>query len=376
MFRYSAEMIEFLRANKGSMTMRELTQKFNATFGQERSLNAIRRLCCSNGMGSKNRYSAEMIEFLRENKASMTMRELTKKFNDTFGQKKSCQAIHSVCFNQGLCPQKRYSAEMIEFLRENKVSMTMRELTQKFNDTFGQKRSVQAINSICFKNGLPPKIRYPDVVINFIKNNVSKMTYKELSDSLNERFNIGATEKGIGAFCFSHNMCNGRRKKKSEYFVFSDEMISFIKKHAQYMSRSKLTRLFNEHFGTDISVFILTHKCHKIGLTHIYPNVKEISSETIKKGHGYFIKTKDGWKPKQRILWAQKNGPIPPKCYVLFADGDNTNFDEDNLILVTGKEHVHLNRKKLRFSDADRTKAGLTIVKLLLEIEKRKEEVE
>ena len=199
MFRYSAEMIEFLRANKGSMTMRELTQKFNATFGQERSLNAIRRICCSNGMGSKNRYSAEMIEFLRENKASMTMRELTKKFNDTFGQKKSCQAIHSVCFNQGLCPQKRYSAEMIEFLRENKVSMTMRELTQKFNDTFGQKRSVQAINSICFKNGLPPKIRYPDVVINFIKNNVSKMTYKELSDSLNERFNIGATEKGIGS---------------------------------------------------------------------------------------------------------------------------------------------------------------------------------
>lgn len=321
------------------------------------------------------RYSAEMIEFLRANKGSMTMRELTQKFNATFGQKKSWQAIHSVCFNQGLCPQKRYSAEMIEFLRENKASMTMRELTQKFNDTFGQKRSVQAINSICFKNGLPPKIRYPDEVISFIKNNVSKMSYKDLADSLNERFNIGATKKGIQAFCFSHNMCNGRRKKKSEYFVFSDEMISFIKKHAQYMSRSKLTRLFNEHFGTDISVFILTHECHKIGLTHIYPNVKEISSETTKKGHGYFIKTKDGWKPKQRVLWAQKNGPIPPKCYVLFADGDNTNFDEDNLILVTGKEHVHLNKKKLRFSDADRTKAGLTIVKLLLEIEKRKEEM-
>lgn len=269
----------------------------------------------------------------------------------------------------------RYSAEMIEFLRANKGSMTMRELTQKFNDTFGQKRSVQAINSICFKNGLPPKIRYPDEVISFIKNNVSKMSYKDLADSLNERFNIGATKKGIQAFCFSHNMCNGRRKKRSEYFVFSDEMVSFITKHAQYMSRPQLTRLFNERFGTNISVFILTHECHKIGLTHIYPNIKEISSETTKKGHGYFIKTKDGWKPKQRVLWAQKNGPIPPKCYVLFADGDNTNFDEDNLILVTGKEHVHLNKKKLRFSDADRTKAGLTIVKLLLEIEKRKEEM-
>ena len=162
------------------------------------------------------RYSAEMIEFLRANKGSMTMRELTQKFNATFGQKKSWQAIHSVCFNQGLCPQKRYSAEMIEFLRDNKGSMTMSELTQKFNDTFGQKRSVQAINSICFKNGLPPKIRYPDEVISFIKNNVSKMSYKELSDSLNESFNIGATEKGKGSFCFSHNMCYGRRKKKSE----------------------------------------------------------------------------------------------------------------------------------------------------------------
>ena len=45
MFRYSAEMIEFLRANKGSMTMRELTQKFNDTFGQEKSLGAIHRVC-------------------------------------------------------------------------------------------------------------------------------------------------------------------------------------------------------------------------------------------------------------------------------------------------------------------------------------------
>lgn len=270
----------------------------------------------------------------------------------------------------------RYSAEMIEFLRANKGSMTMRELTQKFNDTFGQEKSLGAIHRVCFDNGICPKACYDtNELIAFIKKNILKMSYRTLTNAINKKFKLNKTVKQIRAFCVYHKIYNGKGKKKSEHFVFTSEMISFIKEHAQYMNRSKLTCLFNEHFDKNISLSILTNKCHKIGLTHIYPDAKEINSER-KTRDGYFIKTKDGWIPKQRFLWAQKNGPIPANCCVIFADGDNTNFDEDNLILVNRKEHFRLNKNKFRFNNPDYTKAGLNIVKLSLEVEKREKEVE
>ena len=184
----------------------------------------------------------------------------------------------------------------------------MRELTQKFNDTFGQEKSLGAIHRVCFGNGICPKACYNNELIAFIKKNISKMSYRALTDVINKKFKLNKTIKQIRAFCIYHRIYNGKGKKKSEHFVFTNEMIYFIKEHAQHMNRSKLTCLFNKHFGKNISLSILTNKCHKIGLTHIYPDTKEINSECKNKRDGYFIKTKDGWIPKQRFLWAQKMG--------------------------------------------------------------------
>lgn len=217
----------------------------------------------------------------------------------------------------------RYSAEMIEFLRANKGSMTMRELTQKFNATFGQEKSLGAIHRVCFDNGICPKACYNNELIAFIKKNISKMSYRALTDIINKKFKLNKTIKQIRAFCIYHKIYNGKGKKKSEHFVFTSEMISFIKEHAQYMNRSKLTCLFNKHFGKNISLSILTNKCHKIGLTHIYPDTKEINSECKNKRDGYFIKTKDGWIPKQRFLWAQKMG-LSQRIVVSFSQMETT----------------------------------------------------
>ena len=49
---------------------------------------------------------------------------------------------------------------------------------------------------------------------------------------------------------------------------------------------------------------------------------------------------------------------------VIFADGNQLNFDIDNLVLVSKGEHAQLNRLHYRFNDADLTKTGLNIVKL------------
>ena len=121
----------------------------------------------------------------------------------------------------------------------------------------------------------------------------------------------------------------------------------------------------------------MTSACFSRGHTGVSRNATLVATVNPPAlAGGVFKKTKDGWIPKQRFLWAQKNGPIPPNCCVIFADGDNTNFDEDNLILVNRKEHFRLNKNKFRFNNPDYTKVGLNIVKLSLEVEKREKEVE
>jgi hypothetical protein len=42
------------------------------------------------------------------------------------------------------------------------------------------------------------------------------------------------------------------------------------------------------------------------------------------------------WRPKHHLVWESHHGqPIPKGHAVIFGDGNNRNFDPDNLILVS-----------------------------------------
>ena len=41
------------------------------------------------------------------------------------------------------------------------------------------------------------------------------------------------------------------------------------------------------------------------------------------------------WKLKQRYLWEQRHGAIPEGHCICFLDGDQRNFNDDNMVLVT-----------------------------------------
>ena len=95
--------------------------------------------------------------------------------------------------------------------------------------------------------------------------------------------------------------------------------------------------------------------------------------------NGYvLIKTAhpDKWIPKHRLLWEEKNGPLPEGDIIIFADGNKSNFNLDNLIKVNKKEFLHLNYFSLRFNDSEYTKVGLTIVKVIIKAKERQKELD
>lgn len=110
---------------------------------------------------------------------------------------------------------------------------------------------------------------------------------------------------------------------------------------------------------------------------NIPANHRPIGSERIDNRDGsILIKIQDGhlqknWMSKSRYIYEQAHGKIPKGYKVIFADGNNRNFDLDNLILVSNAEELIMNQRKLMSNDAEFTKTGVVIAKVLNKAKKR-----
>lgn len=105
-------------------------------------------------------------------------------------------------------------------------------------------------------------------------------------------------------------------------------------------------------------------------------NHRPVGSERIDtEGYTYIkVAEPNEWKLKHRLLWEKKNGPIPEKHKLIFADGNRQNICLDNLILVSYSEAFIMNQKNLFKKDKELTKSGVAVAKLLDKINKSKKE--
>ena len=109
-------------------------------------------------------------------------------------------------------------------------------------------------------------------------------------------------------------------------------------------------------------------------------NRREIGSERYNERDGILIKVQDGhlqnnWMPKSRYIYEQAHGKIPEGHKVIFADGNNRNLDLDNLVLVSSAEELIMNRNKLFKKNAELTKTGALIAKVINSKNKKKKEI-
>ena len=73
-----------------------------------------------------------------------------------------------------------------------------------------------------------------------------------------------------------------------------------------------------------------------------------------------------------RVVWEEHNGPIPEGMCITFKNGDKTNCNIDNLMMVTKAENAALTALHYRFEDPEMTETALNIVKVRLAARKER----
>lgn len=186
---------------------------------------------------------------------------------------------------------------------------------------------------------------------------------------------------------------------------YTPEQMNFIKGHVVGCSHKDLAELFNKHFGLELGVnqiaaFLKNHKL-STGLSGRFQsghtpfnkgkniggweptqfkkgskpwNHQPVGSERV-NGEGYAdIKIADPnkWKAKHILIWEATNGLVPKGHVVIFGDRNKLNFEPGNLILVSRKQLLSLNRLNLIQNDAELTRTGIIIANIHAKIGERK----
>lgn len=195
---------------------------------------------------------------------------------------------------------------------------------------------------------------------------------------------------------------------------WTEQEIEFVRKIYPYNSNKKIIEMLKEKFGFETTSRKLLNTKTKYKMPDkVIPNSgrlqkgvvpwnkgKKMSNETKKKlkntffrkgqtinnrpigstrlgNDGYLvikIEEPNKWQLYQRYVYEKAHGvKLAKNEAVIFADGDKTNFDIDNLIKVSKANLCYLNSNNLIFDDPELTKVGVTVSKVAEKINERKD---
>ncbi len=190
--------------------------------------------------------------------------------------------------------------------------------------------------------------KYTEEEDKYLKDNVKGISLKELTDKFNQKFNNNLSERAIAnrkvKLHLSSGITGGQFQKGHDSFNKG-------KKWNEYMPKEKQKNCLKTAFK-------------KGNIPHNHRNVFE---ERLDKNGYIEIKVKEPnvWQQKQRYIYEQYYGKIPKNHKVIFLDGNNRNFNIDNLKLVSGAEHLIINKNKLRYNNKELTETGILIAKVI-----------
>jgi hypothetical protein len=248
----------------------------------------------------------------------------------------------------------KYPDEVKQFIANNVVGKTAKELAELVNSKFGTEFTPSKMKSYKtnhgFKSGTKPGIEkgqptdlYPDYVQDFIFNNYKGTGHQEMANLLNDKFGTTYTKTHIKSFYGNRNLNSGLTGR------FEKGITPPNKGKKGYCSP-----------GCEKGWF------KKGDFSH---NRLPIGSERISADGYTYIKIRDGkfnnnWQAKHVAIWEKYNGPLPEGCCILFGDRNRQNFSINNLICVTRAQLARLNQNHLIQNDAELTRTGVIIADL------------
>jgi hypothetical protein len=215
---------------------------------------------------------------------------------------------------------------------------------------------------------------YTPEELQFLKDSVVGRSHAELTELFNKKFNLSQTVSKIKGFLIGHGLKTGKLR------YYTPEQIQFLKDHVKGRSYAELVDMFNRKFncsiGTKKLISTLTRYHLKTGLAgfrfrpghraYINSHYHHPIGTEITNNKYILVKVVNPnvWRRKHIVIWEAANGPFPEGHHIIFADGNKSNFNLENLLLVSKRELMVMNSKHLIFPDAKRTKNSLLVVKL------------
>ena len=254
--------------------------------------------------------------------------------------------------------------------------------------------------------------RYPPEAHEFILANYKGSSHAELAEATNRVCGTTFTPQTMSAYLAKRKLRTESSHNPRKSRLFSLPVSEFICEHNEGVSATELTELINAAFKTAYTVqqiknyrarhhltsgltgyFKEGHTPHNKGKkTGSYPGMVQTQ---YKKGHlphnyrpvgsvrvtcnGYLerkIADPKEWRMVHVLNWEAEYGPVPDGCVIIFRDGDKTNCDTSNLLLVTRAELARMNQKGLISSDGECTEAGLNVARLIIATNKRKKQMQ
>lgn len=190
--------------------------------------------------------------------------------------------------------------------------------------------------------------------------------------------------------------------------LFPPDVLDFFEKHNYGRSAQEMTDLLNITFGTSYTreqikacrarnhwnsgltgQFEKGHTPFNKGRKGVnYPGMK---ATQFKPGHpphnhrpvGSIRKNREGyiykkvaepnkWRMLHVLNWEAVHGPVPPGHALIFKDGDRSNCEPDNLLLVTRAELAVINRRRLLTGNPETAEAAQALARLIKATTKKK----
>jgi len=204
--------------------------------------------------------------------------------------------------------------------------------------------------------------KYPEGMLEFLKEHAAGKTTFELADMINAEFGEGTiTRKRLRPYMKNHKIKNGLNTTFKKGNVAFNKGLTWD----EYMSPEGQERSRKTTFKKGQR----SHNHREVGETSMTTDgyhITKVQEEGIQR---------ERWQFTHRIIWEEANGPVPEGKMVEFADGDKNNLNLENLILTDRAEHLELVRMQSERKNADITKSQLSLAKLNIATRKAKRAV-
>jgi hypothetical protein len=243
-----------------------------------------------------------------------------------------------------------YTPEMLKFIEAKFKKAEVPQVTKAFNKKFGTDKTAAQIKSTITNHGIkcgrkPSEVNKGKLKImtnkqaDFVKSEYLKSTVPELTVKLKQKFGLELKPKQVKDFIKNQGYQSGRTGQ----FKKGLQPWNTGKKGYVAGGRSSETRFKPGHQRNDTQPVGAIRSDRKDG----YLMIK--------------VEMPNKWKLLHVVEWEKHNGPIPKGHRLWFKDNDRTNWNIDNLMLITRAQGAVINKQGFGAVPAEFKQAAVTL---------------